>query len=127
MRPRLVAGWTIVLGLALTMFLTQLLATGAASGSEEYAKHFDALSKLSVSVAQAMPADQYGFRPHPESMTFGELMAHIATTNYKFCAGLQDSKPPSVSSPTAKDGIVKFLGDSFDYCSSVIPKLSEEA
>lgn len=125
MRPRLVPGWAIVLGLALTMFLTQSRATGAASGSEEYAKHFDALSKLSVSVAEAMPADQYGFKPHPESMNFGELMAHIATTNYQFCAGLKDAEPPAMPSPRDKDGYVKFLSDSFDYCSGVISSMTD--
>src|SRR5947209_16633932 len=108
MRPRLVAGWTIVLRLALTIFLTRSLATGAASGSDEYAKHFDALSKLSVSVAEAMPADQYGFKPHPESMDFGELMAHIASTNFQFCAGLKDTDPPAMPEPKDKDGTLNF-------------------
>jgi len=97
-----------------------------ADAAGEYSKHFSALSKLSVEVAQAMPPDQYGFRPHPESMNFGELMSHIATTNYQFCAGLKDSDPPSLPSPTNKDAVVKFLSDSFDFCSSVIPKLTED-
>jgi uncharacterized damage-inducible protein DinB len=59
-------------------------------------------------------------------MTFGELMSHIATTNYQFCAGLKDSSPPTMPSPTNKDMIVKFLGDSFDYCSATIASISEE-
>lgn len=92
----------------------------------EYSKHFEALSKLSVAVAQAMPSEQYSFRPHPESMTFGELMSHIATTNYQFCAGLQDSATPSLPSAAGKDAVLKFLGDSFDYCSQVIPHLTEK-
>jgi len=73
-----------------------------------------------------MPAEKYSFRPHPESMTFGELMSHIAATNYQFCAGLKDSAAPSLPSPTAKDAVVKFLSDSFDYCAAVIPNLTEE-
>jgi uncharacterized damage-inducible protein DinB len=97
-----------------------------ASAAGEYAKHFDALSKLSVAVAQAMPQEKYSFRPHPESMTFGELMSHIATTNYQFCAGLKDSAPPALPSPTSRDAIVKFLSDSFDYCTAVIGNLSEQ-
>lgn len=91
----------------------------------EYSKHFDALSKLSVAVAEAMPPDQYGFRPHPESMNFGELMSHIATTNYQFCAGLKDTDPPSLPSPSDKAAVVKFLSDSFDYCSALIPGLTD--
>jgi len=46
-----------------------------------------------------MPADQCGFKPHPESMNFGELMAHIATTTFQFCAGLKDADPPSMPDP----------------------------
>ena len=118
MFPRLTA--------AVAILLVTLTAHAAAPASAEYAKHFGALSDLSVAVAQAMPTEQYGFRPHPESMDFGQLMSHIATANYQFCAGLKDSDPPSLPSPTDKDGIVKFLSDSFDYCATVIPILTEE-
>lgn len=108
---------------ALLALSTTNIAAAQAAG--EYAKHFGALAKLSVSVAQAMPADQYGFRPHPESMSFGELMSHIASTNYQFCAGLKDAAPPAMPAPTTKDAIVKFLSDSFTYCSAIIPNLTE--
>lgn len=109
------------------LFLSTMIANAAASNAAgEYAKHFGALSELSVEVAQAMPPESYGFRPHPESMDFGKLMSHIATTNYQFCAGLKDSDPPNLPSPGDKEGIVKFLNDSFNYCSAIIPNLTEE-
>lgn len=97
-----------------------------ASPAGEYDKHFEALSQLSIAVAEAMPADQYSFRPHPESMTFGELMNHIASTNFAFCAGLNDTKAPSspAAAATDKPAVVKYLSDSFSYCSGIIPKLS---
>lgn len=97
----------------------------AAPAADEYSKHLPALSQLSIAVAEAMPAEKYGFKPHPESMTFGELMSHIAATNYQFCAGLKDAAPPSLPSPTEKDAVVKFLSDSFSYCSAAIDGLSE--
>jgi uncharacterized damage-inducible protein DinB len=59
-------------------------------------------------------------------MDFGQLMSHIATTNYQFCAGLKDSDSPNLPSPTGKDAVVKFLSDSFDYCSAVIPNLTDD-
>ena len=96
-----------------------------ASAAGEYSRHLAALGQLSVAVAEAMPADKYGFRPHPESMTFGELMSHIATTNYQFCAGLKDSDPPALPSPTDRNGITKFLSDSFQYCSTIVASLNE--
>jgi uncharacterized damage-inducible protein DinB len=97
-----------------------------ADAAGEYSKHFGALRKLSVAVAQAMPPEQYAFRPHPESMNFGALISHIATTNYQFCAGLKDADPPALPSPADKDAIVKFLSDSFDYCSTVIANLTSD-
>jgi len=97
-----------------------------AEAAGEYSKHLKALWDLSVAVAEAMPAEQYGFRPHPQSMNFGELMAHIATTNYQFCAGLKDSQPPALPSPAEKAGIVKFLSDSFAYCGAALPTLTGE-
>jgi uncharacterized damage-inducible protein DinB len=85
-----------------------------------------AVSANAIAVAQAMPPEQYAFRPHPESMDFGELISHIAITNYQFCAGLKDSALPALPSPTDKDAVVKFLSDSFDHCSAVITNLTDE-
>ena len=107
-------------------FLTANRTDGQVIAAGEYAKHFGALGKLSIAVAEAMPPEDYAFRPHSESMTFGELMAHIATTNYQFCAGLKDADAPKLPSPKDKDSVVKFLSDSFEYCGGVIPALTSE-
>jgi uncharacterized damage-inducible protein DinB len=101
-------------------------ANSGAPPAGEYARHWAALSELSVAVAQAMPADQFAFRPHPESMDFGQLMSHIATTNFQFCAGLKDAEPPAMPSAKSKDEVIKFLQDSFQFCSSVINGMTEE-
>ena len=115
--------------LALLVLPALLLCAGTtaepAPPAGEYVRHLGALGQLSVAVAQAMPADKYGFKPHPESMTFGELMTHIATTNYQFCAGLNDSQPPVLPSPTDKEGITKFLADSFQFCTPIVSGLTE--
>jgi uncharacterized damage-inducible protein DinB len=115
-----------VFAIASLFLVANAVSSAAANAAGEYAKHFGALSQLSIAVAQAMPPEQYSFRPHTESMTFGELMSHIATTNYQFCAGLKDSETPALPTPSDKPGVVKFLNDSFDYCSAVIPKLTDE-
>ena len=120
---RMLVPVAIVLALSL---LSSRGESGAANGAGEYAKHFAALEKLSLAVAQAMPAEQYGYRPHPQSMNFGALMSHIAQTNYQFCAGLKDSSSPAVASPGDKQAIVAFLGDSFSYCSEVISQLGDQ-
>jgi len=117
---------SVIVGLIVVFTLTAMSAAAATADPTEYSKHFGALSKLSVAVAQAMPPEQYAFRPDPGSMSFGELMSHIASTNYAFCAGLKDSAAPSMPSPKDKEDIVKFLSGSFEYCSGIIRNLTEE-
>lgn len=117
--------WVVSILMGLAVVTAGPAAAASSSAAGEYARHFGALSKLSVAVAEAMPSDQYGFRPHPDSMDFGQLMSHIATTNYQFCAGLKDTKTPALPSPKDKDAIVKLLSDSFEYCSGVIDGMSE--
>ena len=122
MTSRTVVALAVLLQLSLS---TAHTAAVPANAAREYSEHFGALTKLSIAVAQAMPAEQYTFRPHPESMNFGQLISHIATTNYQFCAGLNDVAPPALPSPNEKDGVLKFLSDSFDYCSAVVPNLTD--
>ena len=112
--------------LVLLPFSISLADTAPVSAAREYGAHFAALTQLSIAVAEAMPADKYGFRPHPESMDFGQLMSHIATTNYQFCAGVKDSDTPPLPSASGKEAIVAFLKGSFDYCSGVIASLTEQ-
>jgi uncharacterized damage-inducible protein DinB len=109
---------------SLSLAVPRLATASPASG--EYARHFDTLAKLSVAVAQAMPAEKYAFRPHPDSMTFAELMSHIAATNFQFCAGLKDTNPPPAPSPHDKAGVVKFLTESFEYCTPIIDNLTDQ-
>jgi uncharacterized damage-inducible protein DinB len=118
----------LVRALPVAFLLSSLCALRAPAATTEYSQHFGALHKLSVAVAEAMPPEQYAFRPDPGSMTFGELMSHIAATNFSFCAGLQDSSPPQTPSPADKDkdAVVKYLSSSFEYCATVIPNLTEE-
>lgn len=111
--------------LGLSLFFAPMLRAESPAG--EYVKHLGALTKLSIQVAEAMPESQYSYKPHPDSMTFGELMSHIATTNFQFCAGLADASAPQLPSPADKQGIVKFLTDSFGYCAKVIPAATESS
>ncbi len=124
---RTAPGLAVALLLAFTLSALYALDAKAATATE-YSQHFGALSKLSVAVAEAMPLEQYTFRPDPGSMTFGEVMSHIASTNFAFCAGLKDAETPNTPAPSDKDkdAIVKLLSSSFGYCAAVIPNLTDE-
>ncbi len=79
--------------------------------------------------ADLMPADKYGFKPTPEQMSFGEIIAHEAQSNETLCAAIAGSAAtPSESAAGAtapKDQLVDRLKKSFAYCGTVIAQLNE--
>jgi hypothetical protein len=83
--------------------------------------------KRLVAVAEAMPAEKYGFAPSAGSFTgvrtFAEQLKHIAADNYLLGAGILGEKPPGEaaadergsSSVHTKPEIIAYLKDSFAY------------
>ncbi len=81
--------------------------------------------------ADLMPADKYGFKPTPEQMSFGEIIAHESESNETLCAAIGGGgNTPSESAAGAtapKDQLVARLRKSFEYCGTVIDNLKESA
>ncbi len=87
--------------------------------------------QFTIDVGNAMPTDQYGFRPNPEEMTLGEQTIHVAMSNaFRFnqitgikpSFGLDLQKPPSAD----KETVLKRLDQSFDDALDVLPKITPE-
>ena len=49
-------------------------------------KHWKVTGDFTIAVAKLMPAEQYGFRPAPEELSFGQLMVQIAGANMSACS-----------------------------------------
>jgi DinB family protein len=82
--------------------------------------------------AELMPADKYGFKPTPEQLSFGEILAHEAQSNELLCGAIAGAPPPATPAAAAgatapKDSLVARLKKSFEYCGSVIGQLKENA
>ena len=93
----------------------------------EFAKHWTIAKDLTLAVADAMPAENYDFKPNPEEMSFGEQVAHIAQANGSYCSRMTNGKSP-IAKPDGygKATVMKLLGESFDYCSEIITPLSDD-
>ena len=51
----------------------------------EFIHDWQISKQFTLDVASAMPAEDYGFKPRAEEMTFGERMLQIAVSNvYRF-------------------------------------------
>jgi uncharacterized damage-inducible protein DinB len=91
--------------------------------------HWGTARTLAIAVADAMPAEQYSFKPNPDEMSFGELMAHVAQANYGYCAFIADAKSPygepTKDTPIDKVAAIQSLGGSFDYCTKIFDSLTD--
>jgi uncharacterized damage-inducible protein DinB len=76
--------------------------------------------------AEAMPAEDYSFKPTPQVRSFGQLVGHVAAGNFLFCSQAQGAA--FASTPAAatnferiadKAALVKGLNDALAYCDGV--------
>lgn len=51
-------------------------------GSKDLAESFRTVRKNTVQVAEDIPEDKYSFRAAPDTMSVGEILAHLATSPY---------------------------------------------
>src|ERR1035437_675391 len=88
-----------------TIVLAALLAAGGAFAQstvkDALVKHWKTSGEFTVAVASAMPADSYNFRPNPEEMSFGQLMAHIGVANLGACANASGMARPELPAKIA--------------------------
>jgi uncharacterized damage-inducible protein DinB len=84
-------------------------------------------SKNLTAAANEMPAEKYNFKPTPQQMSFGKLVAHIAESNNFLCAKLADQARPmdKVSENDAKEKLVAALKSSFDSCQSALAQVQD--
>jgi uncharacterized damage-inducible protein DinB len=102
------------------------------------AKHWKTSAEFTIAVADTMPAESYNFRPNPEEMSFGQLMAHIAAVNENACANASGLPrpvlPPKIvewSKDTEKVDVSKetampFLKESFEFCNKAVAAMTPE-
>src|SRR6516225_1055308 len=69
--------------------------------------------------AEKMPEEQYAFKPDPASRSFGQILGHIADSNYLFCSvvlGEANPAPEIEKTKTTKSDLKAALHEAFTYC-----------
>jgi hypothetical protein len=89
------------------------------------AQVFTMIERSFVSLADAMPAEKYGFRPtngeFKDVRTFGEQVKHVACANFAFFNEIEKKEPPArcdIGGPNpakTKAEIMTYLRESFDH------------
>jgi uncharacterized damage-inducible protein DinB len=97
---------------------------------------FAMIEKQFVSLADAMPADKFDFKPttgaFADVRTFGEQVKHVACGNFAFFNEIEKKEPPAgcgtggPSPAKTKDEIMAYLRESFTYARRVMQTLTPE-
>jgi len=85
-------------------------------------------AKNMVAAAEEMPADKFSYAPTPESMTFGQLTLHVATSNQGLCHLISGTPAPAkitLTKDSPKDQLVAALKSAFDYCTTSLANLDD--
>ena len=93
-----------------------------------------------MGVAQAMPADKYGFAPTTATFatsqgakydgvrTFAQEISHVTTANYYFASTILGQKmpvdPKTIASLTTKEELLKAAADSFAYAHKALATIT---
>jgi uncharacterized damage-inducible protein DinB len=84
-------------------------------------KMYTMLSGVVISAAEKMPEENYAFKPTSDVRSFGQLVGHLADSQYYFCslaAGETKSSGGIEKNKTSKADLVAALKDAVSYCKS---------
>lgn len=89
---------------------------------------FTVTGRILVAAAEKMPEEHYGFRPADSVRTFGQIVGHVADSQYGFCAAARPNKNPLPNiekTKTSKADLVAALKEAFAYCDATYSGVTE--
>ena len=78
--------------------------------------------------AEEMPEENYSFKPVATVRTFGQIIGHVADSQYEFCSAVvgDGKQPPGIEkSKTSKADLIQALKDGFAYCDQAYNSMTD--
>jgi uncharacterized damage-inducible protein DinB len=78
--------------------------------------------------AEKMPEESYSFKPTEAVRSFGQIVGHVADSQYAFCSVALGEKPPTPNvekTKTSKADLIAALKDAFAYCDKAYDGLTD--
>jgi hypothetical protein len=112
----------LAVALTVSAVQAQIPASHIAEARQRYTTVRDNLRKT----AEAMPEENYAFKPTPDIRSFGELIAHVADAQMAICGGaVGQPKRGSAASKTSKADLVAALKESSAGCDAIFDATTE--
>src|SRR6266545_2630480 len=78
--------------------------------------------------AEKMPEESYGFKPADTVRSFGQVLGHVADSQYYFCSAVLGEKNPALmieKTKTSKADLIASLKGAFTYCDKAYDGLTD--
>src|SRR5262249_40173066 len=89
---------------------------------------YDSIKSLILKSADKMPEDKYAFKPAPEVMSYGLMLAHLANAQFYQCSTAMGEKTIDKGfheSLRTKAQILGGLKEGFAYCDAAYANLTD--
>lgn len=101
------------------------IASAADKEIEIFVEHWRKSKDLTLKVADAMPAENYDYKPFPTAQSFGGEMQHLAQAEGFYLGRLGKGRAPAAPrGDTSKATTMKYLSDNFDWAIGVVGQLT---
>ena len=81
---------------------------------------FEMVKGYIIATAEQVPEEMLAYRPTPEVRTMGQILGHVAMTQYWFCNAAvgEGPEPEDYEALTAKADLVAAVQAAFDHCTA---------
>jgi uncharacterized damage-inducible protein DinB len=104
-------------------------AAGANPATQAVKGQFGMVKDVVARTAEKVPEELYSFKPTPEVRSIGQLLGHIADSQFGMCAAAAGEKPPQSGIEktfNSKAQLSKAVVDSNAYCDTVIAGMDDK-
>ncbi|HEV8579606.1 MAG TPA: DinB family protein [Thermoanaerobaculia bacterium] len=80
---------------------------------------YGGVKQILLRSAEKMPEENYGFKPTEAVRSFGQVLGHVADSQYIFCSvvlGEKNPAPQVEKTKTSKADLIAALKEAFAYC-----------
>jgi hypothetical protein len=91
---------------------------------------YTVLQRDLLDAAELMPEADYLFKPTPETRPFGQLVSHLALSQFNGCSLLQGGPSPKAAekeeTPRSKAALIALLKESATFCNPLVNAMTDE-
>ncbi len=130
---KLLTPFNVLIVLFIASFSSAMAITGVQAEKEQLIADFERAKAFSLEYMEAMPADNYSFKPTEDIRSFAEQFLHLAGANYGLTAMVAGVTNPmdgknleKLDEYKSKEAAMKAVSESYDFVIATLQDMSAE-